>query len=296
MDREEKTYDLFEIEKERTVTQNTPNRSRIKEFDFDDILDEAEAKSQAKTEAKAKADQAPKERRRREVEPEEEPEDESEEKPRKRKKKSYEELDLDGNPVTGETEEQRLKIYRRDRRKAAGSFIVGVLSWLKELAIAVVIVWFVITFVAQNNRVIGTSMQPTVYANDMVIVNKFIYRFTSPARGDVIVFPSVENGEKVFLIKRVIGLPGDVVDLREGKVYVNDKELVEKKRAVETTPVSGQITFPVTVPENCYFVLGDNRIVSKDSRYRSIGMIPRSRIVGKASLRVWPFKNIGFIE
>ena len=295
MDREEKTYDLFEIEKERTVTQNTPNRSRLKEFDFDDILDEAETRSQAVTEAKdkTKVSDVSRERKRKEPEPEIEPE--PEEKPRK-KKKTYEELDLDGNPVTGETEEQRLKIYRRDRRKAAGSFIIGLLSWIKELAIAVIIVWFVITFVAQNNRVIGTSMQPTVYANDMVIVNKFIYRFTEPTRGDVIVFPSVENGEKVFLIKRVIGLPGDVVDLREGKVYVNDKELVEKNISVETTPVSGQITFPVTVPENCYFVLGDNRIVSKDSRYRAIGMIPRSRIVGKASLRIWPFKNIGFIE
>ena len=87
-----------------------------------------------------------------------------------------------------------------------------------------------------------------------------------------------------------------MIDLRDGKVFVNDIELVEKYIAVETTPISGQVSFPVTVPDDCYFVLGDNRIVSKDSRYRSIGMVPKSRIVGKASLRIWPFKNIGFIE
>ena len=284
MDREEKTYDLFETEKERTVTTKTNNHSQLKKFDFDDILDQAEATAhtQKVPEKPVKAAGRAKE--------------EPEEKKRSKKKKSdYVELDLDGNPVTG-TDEQKEKIYRRDRRRAVGSVLLGILGWIKELAIALVIVWFVITFVAQNNKVVGTSMQPTVYANDMVIVNKFIYRFTAPVRGDVIVFPSVENGEKVFLIKRIIGLPGDVIDLRDGKVFVNDIELVEKYIVVETTPISGQVSFPVTVPDDCYFVLGDNRIVSKDSRYRSIGMVPKSRIVGKASLRIWPFKNIGFIE
>ncbi len=298
MDREEKTYDLFETEKERTVTTKNTDRTQLKKFDFDDILDQAEAKARTgekpETDRKAAAPEKPK-KADLPKQTEKPQAEEAEDRPRRKKKKTYEELDLDGNPVTG-TDEQKKKIYRRDRRRAAGSILVGIFSWIKELAIALVIVWFVITFVAQNNRVVGTSMQPTVYANDMVIVNKFIYRFTQPVRGDVIVFPSVENGEKVFLIKRIIGLPGDVVDLQDGKVIVNDKELVEKNIAVETTPVSGQVTFPVTVPEGCYFVLGDNRIVSKDSRYRSIGMIPKSRIVGKASLRIWPFKNIGFIE
>ena len=151
-------------------------------------------------------------------------------------------------------------------------------------------------FVAQNNQVLGTSMQPTVYAKDMVIVNKFLYRFTEPERGDIIVFPSVENGEKVYLIKRVIGLPGDKVDIQEGKVFVNDKELVEDYLDVETTSVSGQVSFPLTVPAGEYFVLGDNRMVSKDSRYLQIGTIPKSKIVGKASIRIWPFDSIGFIR
>lgn len=206
-----------------------------------------------------------------------------------------EELDLDGNPVGG-TEEQQIRQDKRDRRRAAGSIISGILSWIKELAIALVIVWVIITFVAQNNQVIGTSMQPTVYANDMVIVNKLLYRFTEPSRGDIVVFPSVEEGKKVYLIKRIIGLPGDKVDLKDGKVYVNDIELTEKYITVETTAVSGQTEFPMTVPEGEYFVLGDNRIVSKDSRYLSIGTVPRSKIIGKASIRIWPFKDIGFIE
>ena len=204
-------------------------------------------------------------------------------------------LDLDGKPLGG-TPEQQIRQERKDRRRKTGKILSGILDWVKEIAIALVIVWFVITFIAQNNNVVGTSMQPTVYANDMVIVNKVIYRFSEPKRGDIVVFPAVENGKKVFLIKRIIGLPGDVVDIRDGKVIVNDKELVEKYISVETSAVSGQTEFPLTVPEKQYFVLGDNRIVSKDSRYLAIGTIPRSKIVGKASIRIWPFKNIGFIE
>ena len=208
--------------------------------------------------------------------------------------KKQEGIDLDGEDQ--DTSRTQIKMDKKDKRRQAGSILTGILGWVKELAIALVIVWFVITFVAQNNQVVGTSMQPTVYENDMVIVNKFLYRFTDPDRGDIIVFPSVENGEKVYLIKRIIGLPGDVVDIRDGKVFVNDKELEEKYIDIETTAVSGQVSFPLTVPSGEYFVLGDNRIVSKDSRYLQIGTIPKSKIVGKASIRIWPFDSLGFIR
>ena len=266
MDEREKAEELFDTERDY---QNESSQNQMQKFDFDDIMVE-----HTDTIPVVKQEEAPR---------------------RKKKKKAYEELDLDGNPVGG-TEEQRLKQYKRDQRRAAGTVLSGIFSWVKELAIALLIVWFVLTFVAQNNKVVGSSMQPTVYANDMIIVNKFIYRFTNPVRGDIVVFPAVDNGKKVFFIKRIIGLPGDVGDIRDGKVFINDIELVEKYIDVETTPVSGQVTFPLTVPEGEYFVLGDNRIVSKDSRYLSVGTIPKSKLTGKASIRIWPFKSIGFVE
>ncbi len=275
MTNDDKVYDLFDIDqneasgKEGKVSEPTrrvPDRSQapepmpgaMQEFDFGDVIIDEQQIAPEQTERPVQ-------------------------------------LDLDGKPLGG-SEEEQIRQERKDRRRKAGSILSGIFSWVKEIAVALIIVWVVITFVAQNNQVVGTSMQPTVYANDMVIVNKFIYRFSEPKRGDIIVFPSVENGKKVFLIKRIIGLPGDVVDIREGKVFVNDKELVEKYISIETSAISGEQTFPLTIPDKEYFVLGDNRIVSKDSRYLAVGTIPRSKIVGKASIRIWPFKSIGFIE
>ncbi len=195
------------------------------------------------------------------------------------------------------SEEQEEKQYRKERRRKAGKTVSGVLSWVKEIAVTLVIVWFILTFVAQNNRVSGTSMQPTVFANDTVIVNKFIYRFQKPERGDIIIFPTLESdGKKVLLIKRIIGLPGDSVDIKDGAVYVNDILLEEDYIDVETEAVDGQVVFPITVPEDEYFVLGDNRPVSKDSRWLSVGTVTKKDIVGKVSIRIWPLDEIGFLN
>ena len=132
----------------------------------------------------------------------------------------------------------------------------------------------------------------------MVIVNKFIYRFKDPARGDIIIFPFVEaNGEEVHLIKRIIGLPGDTVDIGDdGNVYINGSIYKEDYILVKTTKSGDQVSYPFTVPEGEYFVLGDNRGNSKDSRYREVGTIARSEIIGKASFRIWPLNEIGLLR
>lgn len=217
------------------------------------------------------------------------------EEPKATQESQKEERDLDGKSTKLSPEEQD-KADKKERRQKHVKVATGIFSWIKEIVIALLIVWFILTFVAQNNQVRGTSMQPTVYANDTIIVNKFIYRFRDPARGDIIVFPTMEEGKEVFLIKRIVGLPGDVVDIRDGAVYINDKLLEESYISVTTSTADGQVVFPMTVPKGEYFVLGDNRMVSKDSRYLSIGTVPRSDIVGKASLRIWPFDSIGVIE
>lgn len=260
MNKEKRTEELFETGKNESSDKNK-NLSELMEFNFDEILTEdTSAVSTVENDVE-----------------------------------SQEPLDLDGKPVRLSAE-AKARIDKKERHAKYRKIITGAMSWIKEIAVALVIVWFVLTFIAQNNQVKGTSMQPTVYANDTIIVNKFVYRFQDPVRGDIIVFPREENGKEVYLIKRIIGLPGDVVDIKDGKVYVNDKVMEEKYITVETTTVDGQEVFPIVVPEDEYFVLGDNRPVSKDSRWLSIGTVHRDDIVGKASLRVWPFDSIGVLK
>lgn len=182
-------------------------------------------------------------------------------------------------------------------KKNAWEIVKGVLIWSKEIIVALILVWLLLTFVAQNSTVYGTSMSPTLQNGEMIIMNKFIYRFTEPARGDVIVFKYNDpaKGEEL-LIKRVIGLPGDSVEIIDGAVYINGTKFDESKYLQTATEIQGDISYPFVVPENSYFVMGDNRANSKDSRYSTVGAVPKSQIVGKASFRIWPLDKIGLVQ
>ncbi|WP_105615884.1 signal peptidase I [Vallitalea okinawensis] len=166
-------------------------------------------------------------------------------------------------------------------------------SWTKEIAIILFIVWFIISFVAQNTKVSGHSMEPTLSDGDFLIINKFIYDFAEPAKGDIVVFP--HNGdESEIYIKRVIGLPGDEIDIRGGKVYVNEV-MLEEDYVSEDIYNTGNIEYPFTVSEDKYFVMGDNRNNSYDSRYLEVGLVPIDEIIGKASIRIWPLNELGLV-
>lgn len=169
-----------------------------------------------------------------------------------------------------------------------------IFSWVKEIAIILLITWLIITFVAQNTKVSGQSMEPTLHDKDFLIINKFIYNFTKPAKGDIIVFPHNGNNKELY-IKRVIGLPGDEIELKNAQVYVNGAALYEDYIS-ETTIEKGNITFPFTVPEGEYFVMGDNRNNSRDSRFTDVGTVPLDEIVGKASVRLFPMSDFGLID
>jgi signal peptidase I len=177
------------------------------------------------------------------------------------------------------------------------NIVKGVFVWCKEIVVALVLVWLLLTFVAQNSTVIGDSMLPTLEGGDMIVVNKFIYRFTDPLRGDVIVFDHVDplKGEEM-LIKRIIGMPGDTVEIIDGTVYINGMPYDESKYLAIPTEVMGDMDGPFVVPEDSYFVMGDNRVNSKDSRYDEVGAVSREQIVGKASLRFWPLEKISVIQ
>jgi len=164
------------------------------------------------------------------------------------------------------------------------------LFWLRDLALAVLIAILVILFVYQPVKVEGTSMMPALVDQERIFINKFIYRFGLGhiERGDLVVFWYPGDSSKSY-IKRVIGLPGDRVEIREGTVLVNGTLLEENHVPEEYR--DRQSVAPLTVPEEQYFVLGDHRSSSNDSR--SWGPVPRRQIYGKAVFVYWPPGKMG---
>lgn len=158
------------------------------------------------------------------------------------------------------------------------------------------VVYLVIHFVGQRTQVQGSSMEPTLSSEDNLIVDKISYRFHDPERFDIIVFPFFEKGEKSFFIKRIIGLPGETVQIdEEGRIFVDDI-LLEENYGKEIILNPGRAIEPIKLGKDEYFVLGDNRNNSYDGRDSAVGNIRRENIVGKAWLRIWPFNRLGFVK
>lgn len=169
-------------------------------------------------------------------------------------------------------------------------------EWIRDIAVAVIIA-LVVIFFFKPTLVKQSSMEPSFYENDYLFVSRQAYKlFDDPARGDVVVVHSSlvqESGDEKLLIKRIIGLPGETIQITRGRVYVDDVPLQEPYLKEDTT--EGEME-PVTVPEDAYFCMGDNRQVSVDSRDPEVGCIAREDIVGKVVLRVYPFRTFGRIK
>ena len=165
-------------------------------------------------------------------------------------------------------------------------------SLIKDIIVAAILAAVVISFV-RPTIVKQTSMQDTLNPNDYIIMYRRAYSGDKePKRGDIVIFKSElqdENGKNKLLIKRVIGLPGDKITINDGKVYINDKEYDESylKDGYTTGSVNN-----FKVPKGEYFVMGDNRVVSIDSRYSEVGCVKKDAIKGKAIVRLFPFTKI----
>ncbi len=155
--------------------------------------------------------------------------------------------------------------------------------------------WLLITFVGQRTSVSGSSMEPTLHHEDQLILDKLSYRFSDPKRFDIIVFP-FQYQEKTYYVKRIIGLPGETVQIdAAGNIYI-DGRILEEDYGMEPIVFPGLASEPVTLGEDEYFVLGDNRNNSSDSRDPSVGNIRRKNIVGKAWVRIWPLDKVGLLK
>ncbi len=165
-------------------------------------------------------------------------------------------------------------------------------AFVRDLALIVLIAIVIVAFVIQPVRVEGTSMLPRLHDGERIFVNKFVYKFEPIRRGDIVVFWYPNDPSKSF-IKRVVGLPGETIAIRRGIVYINGEPLPEPylDRSLHTREEN---MAPVYIREHYYFVMGDNRDSSNDSR--QWGLVPEKYIYGKAVFRYWPLSNIGRVQ
>ena len=172
------------------------------------------------------------------------------------------------------------------------NIVRDLLSLILYIGIVVVVCFLIVTFVGQRTTVNGDSMNPTLESGDSLWINKLAYRFGDPERYDIIVFPYEQD---VHYIKRVIGLPGETVQITNtGDILINGKILEEPTKFARIIN-PGRASNPITLGPDEYFVLGDNRNNSKDSRYDSVGNIKKENMIGKAVFRLTPFKKFGSI-
>ncbi|MGB8454285.1 MAG: signal peptidase I [Anaerocolumna sp.] len=160
-----------------------------------------------------------------------------------------------------------------------------ILDWVKVVLAALAIAFILNNFVIVNAQVPSGSMENTVMTNDRVFALRLSYLFEDPKRGDIIVFPFPDD-ESVNYLKRIIGLPGETVEIKDGKVYINNSKEPLEEDYLKETPIGSY--GPYKVPDDSYFMLGDNRNISKDSRYWENPYVKRDKIMGKVKIRYYP--------
>ena len=170
-----------------------------------------------------------------------------------------------------------------------------ILSTVVYLIVVFILTFLFITFVAQRTEVSGSSMYPTLVDGDSLLVDKLSYRFKEPERFDIVIFP-YQYGDDQYFIKRVIGLPGETVRIDYyGNIYI-DGNILDEHYGAEVIQDPGRAETDITLGEGEYFVMGDNRNHSMDSRDISVGNIKKTDILGKAFIRIFPFSTFGGIN
>ena len=183
--------------------------------------------------------------------------------------------------------------HKRKEKEESVSTARELFQWVAAIVAAVLIALAIDNFVIVNAQIPSGSMENTIMTGDRVIGNRFAYSFSDPQRFDIIIFRYPDDESQLF-IKRIIGLPGETVEIRDGKIYLNGSD--EPLEDVQTKETMAGSFGPYTVPENSYFVMGDNRNDSKDSRYWTNTFVTKDEILGKAIFRYWPISEFKILE
>ena len=167
-----------------------------------------------------------------------------------------------------------------------------VIGWIVDIIVVISLAWFVVYGFGTQIRIVGQSMMPGLRENDVVLMNRLAYDLGSPKRFDVVVFEREDNKSNV---KRIIGMPGETLQIRSGSIYINGERL-DTPEGLEYVSLAGLAENPVTLEDDEYFLLGDNRDGSEDSRFANIGNVKREQIQGKIWLRLMPLIDVQLIE
>ncbi|NQU17914.1 MAG: signal peptidase I [Candidatus Saganbacteria bacterium] len=169
-------------------------------------------------------------------------------------------------------------------------FKLWIWEWVETIVVALILALIIRALFVQVFWIPSASMEPTLNIHDRIVVNKFIYRFQDPKRFDVIVFRFPSKETKKDFIKRVVGLPGETIEVKAGEIFINDKKIPENHGMNADYSYFG----PAKIPADSYFCMGDNRPNSADSRVW--GFVPHKNIHGPAFLKIWPIWQLGFIR
>lgn len=167
-----------------------------------------------------------------------------------------------------------------------------IINWIVDIIVVIVFALFTVHAYGTQVKIAGHSMTPLLRSEDVVLMNRLVYSFGGPKRFDVVVF---EREDKKMNVKRVIGLPGETVQVKNGRLYI-DGRLLKADNMLDQVSLAGLAENPVILDSDEYFLLGDNRESSEDSRFANIGNVKRRQILGKVWFRAFPVRNIGFIS
>lgn len=181
---------------------------------------------------------------------------------------------------------KKYKSVNSDKKEEKNSVGKEILSWIEVFVIAAAIAFVINRFLIANSVVPTGSMEPNIMSGSRVFGSRLTYLTSDPERGDVVIFHWPDN-EKVYFVKRVIGLPGETVDIIQGQVYINGEPLDEPYLAEPMDPNEEPMHFEV--PEGAYFMMGDNRNYSADARYWKNTFVYKNKIIAKVGLKYWPF-------
>ena len=173
--------------------------------------------------------------------------------------------------------------------------ITGIGMWIFKIAVVCLLAFVSVWYFGQKVSTVGDSMKPVLQNGDVVLVNRIVYNASRPKRGDIIVFKPKGNENSHYYIKRIIGLPGETVEIIENHVYINGEKLKEDYKTTDINDV-GIVSEKMQLASDEYFVLGDDRENSEDSRNADVGNVKRSYIYGKAWFVVSPKKDFGFVR